>query len=207
MLEGPGLSQEQCALAEVVEDQRGQHQAEPGETDRGAAEVAHVGVERFRPGDSEHDGAQGDKGLPTVVPEQADGVAGVKRREHARALDDLSEPEQAQGGEPGQHHRSEQPAHAGRAAALEEEKPKEHQDGKRHDVGLEPGRSGLQALDGGEYRDRRGDQTVAVEQSQPAQREDEDKLLQVAALGRRSPGRRGCPEPAPRPRRGYRHAG
>ena len=76
---------------------------------------------------------EGDKGLPTVVPEQADGVAGVKRRKHARALDDLSEPEQAHSGEPGKHHRSEQPAHAGRAAALEEEKPKEHQDGKWHD--------------------------------------------------------------------------
>ena len=63
--------------------------------------------------------------------EQADGVAGVKRRgARSGSLDDLNEPKQAHGGEPGKHHRSEQPAHAGRAAALEEKKPKEHQDGK-----------------------------------------------------------------------------
>ena len=73
------------------------------------------------------------------MPEQAHGVARVERREHARVPGDLGEAEQAQGGEPGQHHRPEEPAHAGRAAALEEEEDEEHEDGERHDVGPERG--------------------------------------------------------------------
>ena len=68
----------------------------------------------------------------------------------------------------------------------------EHEDGERHDVGLEPGGGGLQALDGGEHRDRRGDQAVAVEQGQPAQREDEDQPLQAVAPVADRPGGEGA---------------
>ena len=68
----------------------------------------------------------------------------------------------------------------------------EHEDGERHDVGLEPGCGGLQALDGGEHRDRRGDQAVAVEQGQPAQREDEDQPLQAVAPVADGPGGEGA---------------
>ena len=46
-----GIRQQQRALADVVDDQRRQHQREPGDANRLAAEVAHVGVERFGAGD------------------------------------------------------------------------------------------------------------------------------------------------------------
>ena len=192
VLQGLGLAQEQRALAEVVEHQRRQHEAEPGEADRGAAEVAHVGVERLRPSDRQHDRAQGDEGLPAGVREQAHRIASVECHKHARILDDLGQPEQAQGGEPGQHHRPEQPAHAGRAAALEDEQAEQHEHGERHDVGLEPGCGGLQALDGGKHRDGGGDQAIAVEQGQAAQREDEDQPLQAVALVADGPGGEGA---------------
>jgi len=39
-----------CGLARVVQQQRRQDQAIPGDSDRPRAEVAHVGVERFGAG-------------------------------------------------------------------------------------------------------------------------------------------------------------
>ena len=89
VLKGGGVAQDQSTLAEIVEQQPGQDEAEPGEADRRGAEMAHVGVERLRPGDAEHDGTQRHEGLPAGVPEQAQGVGRVERGEHARALDDL----------------------------------------------------------------------------------------------------------------------
>ena len=41
------VAQHERALAEVVQRQRRQHQVEPGALDGRAAEMAHVGIERF----------------------------------------------------------------------------------------------------------------------------------------------------------------
>ena len=53
--------QQERALAEVVEHERGHDEREPGDADRAAAEVAHVGVERLAAGDGEHDRAEDDE--------------------------------------------------------------------------------------------------------------------------------------------------
>ena len=60
------IGEQQRALAEVVEQQPGQDEAEPGEPDRQAAEMAHVGVERLGAGDREHDRAERDERRPLV---------------------------------------------------------------------------------------------------------------------------------------------
>ena len=167
VLQSGRIAQDQRTLAEVVEHEAGQDQAEPGEADRGGAEVAHVGVERLGAGDRQHDRPQRHEGLPAGVPEQPERVGRVQRREHARVLDDLRQAEDAEGGEPDQHHRAEEGAHGRRPAALDHEQAEEHERRERHDVGLERRGRGLQALDRGEDRDGGGDQAVAVEQRQP----------------------------------------
>ena len=55
---GVGFAQQQRALAEVVQEQRRQHEHEPREPDRPLAEVPHVGVQRLAAGDDEEDGAE-----------------------------------------------------------------------------------------------------------------------------------------------------
>jgi hypothetical protein len=175
VLECRGIAEDQSALAKVVEDEAGQDEAEPDEADRRGAEVAHVGVERLGPGHGKHDRAERHESRPAGVPEQAQSVARVECGEHGRVLHDLNEAEQAESREPGQHHRAEQCPDAGRAAALDQEQAKQHERRDRDDVGRERGRGGLEALDRGENRDRRGDQAVAVEQRQAGDRENGDE--------------------------------
>ena len=50
-----GSRENQRALAEIVEDERRQHEPDPGGLDRLAAEMAKIGVERFGAGDGEED--------------------------------------------------------------------------------------------------------------------------------------------------------
>ena len=56
-----GIDEDQRALAEIVGDQRGQDQKQPGGLDRPAAEMPHVGVERLGAGDGEEDAAEHDE--------------------------------------------------------------------------------------------------------------------------------------------------
>ena len=52
------VDQQQRALAEVVQQERGQHEREPGEANRPLAEVAHVGVQRLAAGDRQEHRAE-----------------------------------------------------------------------------------------------------------------------------------------------------
>ena len=72
--DGGRLGEQQGALAEVVEDQRRHHEAEPGEANRDAAEVAHVGVQRLAAGDGQHDRTEREEGQARMGDDEADGV-------------------------------------------------------------------------------------------------------------------------------------
>ena len=64
------IGQQQRALAEVVEQQRRQHQREPGDADRPLAEVAHVGVQRLAAGDHQEHRAEHREAVPAVLAEE-----------------------------------------------------------------------------------------------------------------------------------------
>ena len=55
------IGQHQRALAEIVDQQRRQHEAEPGALDRLAAEMAEIGIERLAAGDGEKHRAERDQ--------------------------------------------------------------------------------------------------------------------------------------------------
>ncbi len=175
------LVQDQSALAEIIEDQSRQDQAEPGPLDRRPAEMAHVGIERLGAGHRQHDRAQRHEGLPAGQLEQADGVARIQGAQHPGMLHDLDQAQDGQGGEPDQHDRPEQLADAGRAAALQHEQKEQDDHRQGHDMGLQSRGRGLQAFDRREHRDRRGDQAVAIEQGEPGQRQGQDHFLQAGA--------------------------
>ena len=68
---GIRLGEEQAALAEIIEGERRQRHAEPGDADRQRPEMAHVGVERFAARHRQESAADHDKGQRSGMPEIA----------------------------------------------------------------------------------------------------------------------------------------
>ena len=90
ILERPRHAQNEGTLAEVVEEERRQRDEEPGEPDRTPPEVAHVGVERLRPGDGQHDGPQDEKPRHPVVHKHLRAVPGIEGKKDLRRPRNLS---------------------------------------------------------------------------------------------------------------------
>ena len=93
MLDRLRVGDQQRALAEVVEDQRRQHQAEPREPHRALAEVPHVGIQRLGPGDGEQHGAEHHERGKSVPGDEAQRVQRVERVQHHRVVDDVAYPD------------------------------------------------------------------------------------------------------------------
>ena len=77
----PGSPQDQCALSQVTEDAGGEDQDQPDAGNRGPAEVPHVRVQRFGPGDGENDSGQREERDPEMADQEAQGVGGRQRFE------------------------------------------------------------------------------------------------------------------------------
>jgi hypothetical protein len=75
---------------------------------------------------------------------------------------DPDQPSRADGNEPDDHDRTEDPADAGRASALEQEEQQQRDHGQPDDGRLEGQRDHFQPLIGREHGNRRGDDGVAV---------------------------------------------
>ena len=81
---GIWLGKQQAALAEIIESQRGQRHAKPGDADRQRAEMAHVGVEGLPAGHGQKSAADHDQGQRPGVPEIGDGRQRIESGEHRR---------------------------------------------------------------------------------------------------------------------------
>ncbi|MNP08928.1 hypothetical protein D3C76_1010150 [compost metagenome] len=64
------ITEQQGALAEIVQHQRWQHENEPRAGNRLAAEVAHVGIQRFGTGQCKHHGAKDRYAHAGMLPEE-----------------------------------------------------------------------------------------------------------------------------------------
>ena len=183
-----GSSEDQRALAEVVEDQRGEDEQEPGAPDRPAAEVAHVGVQRLGAGDRQHDArrARGTPRAPCSNEELRAVVSATARRGSPGARADLRAGRRSPARRTRRHDRPEQAADARRCRS----------------AGRRTARSGSTSVSGttsasrsgattsrpstaDSTRDRRRDHPVAVEQrrAEDAERDQRDR------------GARGCAGP------------
>jgi hypothetical protein len=150
-------------LTEVVEQQRGQDEAEPGDPDRQSPEMAHVRVERLGAGDRKKNGAEREERRPLVRCKQRQGIVWVQRKEYLRRLNDLHEAQGAENEKPQTHDRPEEQPDLACAAALDDEQRDQDAERERHHVRLEQRRRDLQTLNCAQHRDRRRDQPVAVE--------------------------------------------
>ena len=200
------MREQQRALAEVVEQQRREHEREPGEPDRPAAEVAHVGVERLAAGDHEHDRAEDQEPVrPVARGRSAPRSHGLTAREHRRAARDPGEPERGDADEPEQHDGAEDRADAAVPRRWKKKSARRMTNAIGTTMWLERRRGDLEALDGAEHRDGGRDDAVAIEQrraEEPERRPAAAPSRAGAPLGRaRARAGRGC-----RPRRGCRPA-
>ena len=118
--DGLRIAQQQRTLAEVVEQERRQHQVEPGKLDRLAAEMPHVRIERLGARQGQHGGAQGEEAKQGVRLEEADRVPRRQRAQYLRVVSDADDAEAAQRDEPEHHDRAEQRADRRRAPTLNE---------------------------------------------------------------------------------------
>ncbi len=174
-----GRAEHQPALAEIVEQQRGENEREPRQADRSPTEVAQVRVQGFRPRHREDHGAEDQEGRRPMLPEKPRAVPGIQRQEDRRRTDDLDRAEQTDRGEPDQHDRAEDAADPRGAVFLEGKEQDQEDERRGHHVGLESRRRDPEAFGGAEDGDRGRDDAVAIEQ-RGAEEPDRDDGLPAA---------------------------
>ncbi len=178
------IVEQQRRLAEIVEQQAGEGDIEPRHTDRLAAEMPHVGVERLGPRHRQHHRAQREKSELGIEQEEVRRPPGVHRAQDAGIPNDAPQPHRADHHEIEQHDWPEHEAHLGGAARLDEEQAdQDHQRGRHHEW-REAVVHHLQPLDRGEHRDRRRNDRVAVEERgrQHTQQHDAARPLGLVAV-------------------------
>jgi hypothetical protein len=180
---GGRLIEQQRPLPEVVEHQRRHDEAKPGEADRRAAKVAHVGIQRFAAGHRQNDGTEGEESQPRMGADETDGIERIEGKQNSGVLGNFERAENTENGEPADHDRTEQLADSAGAMALDEEQPGKYDEGNRDDVGLERRGDDLQAFDCREYGDCRRDHAVAVEQGGGEDAEQGNDPGQARTLG------------------------
>ncbi len=185
-----GVGKDGRALAEVVQHQRRQHQQEPGTGDRLATEVAHVGVQRLGAGQRQYGGAEDGDTDAGMRAEETHGPYRVHRLQHFRLLDHPVDTQRRQGAEPEHHDRAEQDADPRGAVLLDQEQADQHDKRQRYRPVLQAVEGDLQPFYRRQYRDRRGDHAVAVEQRRADQAGNHHEGLQPAER-RRRPARQG----------------
>ena len=178
-------AQKLCALAHVVDEERGQHEPQPRVADRPFAEMAHIRVERFAARHREHDGAERNEPRPGCVLEQRDSVERVEREKHLRRLQDSAHPQYGEHEKPHHHDRAEQPADFRGATALHREEADQDDERQRKNERLERVRLDAQTFNGAEHRNRRRQHAVAEEEREAHDCGDADHVLDGALqLGR-----------------------
>jgi len=84
------VAQDEGALAHVVEDAGREDRQQPGPPDRGAAEMAHVRVQRLSPGDGQDDGGQREERGLEMADQEADGIGGRQRLQDLGVIGDAA---------------------------------------------------------------------------------------------------------------------
>ncbi len=100
--------------------------------------MPHVGIERFGPGHGQEDRAERKEGELGIVEEELDCPMRAQRLQHFGMREDVGDPECGERGHVDEDHRTEQPAHLGGAARLDEEQTEDDADRNRDHERLKP---------------------------------------------------------------------
>ena len=159
-----GVFQDQRALPEIGQKQRGKGHEQPCHLNRLAAEMAHIGVKRLGPGHRQKDRAQHDHPKRAVMQDEIQRMDRVQRRQHLGCLHHPVDAARRHDQKPDQRDRAKEPRHRLGPAILHQKQRDDDDDGHGHDIGLDPRGHELQPLECRQDRNRRGDGGVAVKQ-------------------------------------------
>ena len=149
--------------------------------------MSHVGIQRFRAGQCQHDAAQCEKAEPRIRQHERHAVHGVQRPHDMWLMQNIQYPQQSQRAEPHTHDRTEQGADTGGAFTLEGEQHHEDDYRQWNHKRFERGGRHFQSFNGGKYRNGGRDHTIAIEQGRPrdARQHDSDARARVLDLTQR----------------------
>ncbi len=175
---GFDVGEDECALAEVVQHQRGHDDEEPAFDEGRTAEVSDVGVHGFAAGDGEENEAHEDDAFVAVVGEEIHAVVGEQCGEDAWVGGDVEDTEDGEGEEPNDHDGAEGDPDFCGSIFLDEEESEDDGGCDGDDVAGEAGADFCveegESFDGGENGDGGGDDAVAVEQASAEDAHEDD---------------------------------
>ena len=160
------------SLAEIIEQEAGKDQQQPGELDGPLAEVTEVGIERLGARDSEEDCTQREESRHPMREQEAHGKARIERDEDLGVLQDMRNARSRDYQEPQDGDRPEERGDACRSSRLHHEQSDDDAHRDRQDIWLKGGRYDLETLDRREHRYGRGNHRIPVEQRGTDHRED-----------------------------------
>ena len=186
------MRQQQRALPEIVEQQRRHHHDQPGDANRPGAEMAHVGVQRFRAGYGEEYRPQREQPRLAMPEHEVDPVDRIDRGQDAKIVGKMRSPAERDDEKPDHHDRTEPGGDHRGAPALHEKQREDDDHAERENERIERRRDQFQAFDGGQHGNRRRDDGVAVEQRRAGHSEqrDEQKIAAHRALQQRHQAQR-----------------
>jgi hypothetical protein len=149
VLDRGGIGQHQRALAEIVDQQRRQHEIKPRGLDRLAPEMTQIRIERFTAGDREEYRAQRHHSDRPVRQQELDSIQRIDRGQHRRIVADMDNAHDCEATEPDDHDRSERRCHPRGTAALNGEQHHQDKNRQRHYVMHELRCRELEAFDRG----------------------------------------------------------
>ncbi|OIQ76216.1 hypothetical protein GALL_421040 [mine drainage metagenome] len=141
-----GVAQHQGALAQIVQQQRGEHEAIPRKADRFAAKVAKVGIQRLGPGDGKENGAKHGESDRTFLDQERHRIARIEGKQNVRVGDGLHDSGAAKDEEPDRSNRPEGGGDRRGAVALHKEQRNENTERQGQHEGSEGWRDQLQPL-------------------------------------------------------------
>ena len=109
------------ALAEVIQQQRWQHNGVPSELNWKLSKVANIGVQRLRARDHKHHGTQHGECLKWIALNEIPNIDGIQRLDDLRIHLNLVKPHHPQEQEPRDHDWAEEFANAASAKLLHRE--------------------------------------------------------------------------------------
>ena len=175
----PGLRirQHQRALAQIVQNQRRQHQDYPGRADGSLPEVAHIRIEGLGARHGQEHAAQDDEAQEPVVGQKDSTVVRRQCPEDREVVKDVINAQRGQRQEPQRCDRPEVAGHAGRAPRLHQKQRNQNSRRNRQHVGRKGGAHAgcfADTFDRRQNGHRRRDNAVAVEQRRADHAQNKD---------------------------------
>ena len=181
-----GVTQQQCALAEVVQQQCRPHEQQPAAGDRLTTKVSEIGIQRLATRDTQKYGAKDGERHERMSVQQLECITWINGDQHFRGLQDGVDAERGEDDEPRHHDRTKGATDACRAVLLNHEQGEQNSEGERYDNRLEGGRQKFKAFHGAQHRDGGGDDPVAKKQRTTDESHDRQRScdLKVGACQR-----------------------